>query len=180
MGQTAVSLRYIEALVGAAEERGVLDRVEEDAQGLLELIRASEDLRVFLADALIRAEQKKTLFRTLFSGKIQELTLNFLLLLCDKGRERILADILKGFLTFLNDRRGIMTAQVRSAVAFSPEQEAQLKARLSAYSGKQVQLETEVDTDLKAGFVARLGDQVFDGTLETQLKQLRQRLAAGS
>jgi len=58
-------------------------------------------------------------------------------------------------------------------------QEKQLADKLSVYSGKQVRLETTVDAGLKAGFIARLGDQVFDGTLATQLNRLRQQLVAG-
>ena len=61
----------------------------------------------------------------------------------------------------------------------SSEQEKQLSDKLSVYSGKQVRLETTIDAGLKAGFIARLGDQVFDGTLAMQLNRLRQQLVAG-
>ena len=71
------------------------------------------------------------------------------------------------------------TGQVRSAKDLTQEQQERLVERLSAFSGKQVRLEVEVDEALKAGFVARLGDQVFDGTLEAQVHRLRRRLAIG-
>jgi F-type H+-transporting ATPase subunit delta len=163
----------------AAEERGVLDGVQEDAQALHRLIRESEDLQGFLADPLIHPEQKQAAFRALFSGKVTDLTLSFLLLLGEKRRERLLESILEGFLDLLDERRGIATAQVRSASVLTSEQEERLAQRLSAFSGKQVRLEVEVDDGLRAGFVARMGDQVFDGTVEAQLNRLRRRLAAG-
>ena len=97
----------------------------------------------------------------------------------DSRRERALEGIIQSFLNLLDDRQGIARAQVRSAAVLTPEQQAQLAERLSAYSGKQVQLEVEVDEGLKAGFVAQLGDQVFDGTLEAQLHRLRRRLVMG-
>ncbi len=179
MNETPVSLRYARALIHAAEEQGVLDQVREDLLGLLDLIQASEDLRGFLIDPLIHPEQKRTAFQALFSGKVGDLTLNFLLLLCGKRRERGLEGIIRGFLALLDERRGVITAQVRSAKDLTQEQQARLVERLSAFSGKQVRLEVEVDAALKAGFVARLGDQVFDGTLEAQLNRLRRGLAAG-
>ena len=96
MSQSAVSSRYTEALIEAAEERDALDRVEADVQGLLDLLLASDELRAFAADSMIRSEQKKAVFRNLFSGRIDDLTLNFMLLLCDNHRERILEGLLKG------------------------------------------------------------------------------------
>lgn len=179
MKGTGVSARYATALMKAAEERGVLDGIQEDAQALLGLVRGSEDLKGFLGDILIHPEQKQSALRALFSGKVRDLALSFLVLLCDKRREGLLEDILEGFLDLLDERRGVETAQVRSASALTPEQEGRLAQRLSAFSGKQVRLEVEVDDGLRAGFVARMGDQVFDGTVEAQLNRLRRRLAAG-
>ena len=179
MSQSAVSIRYTEALIDAATESGVLDQVEGDVQALLELVRASEDLRNFVADPMMQSDQKRTVLNNLLAGKVHDVTLRFLLLLCDNHRERVLPELLADFLTALEDQRGVVTAPVTVAAPMSSEQESQLVAKLSAHSGKQVRLETTVDASLKAGFIARIGDQVFDGTLATQLNRLRHRLAAG-
>lgn len=179
MNETPVALRYAKALIRAAEEQGALEPVREDLLGLLDLIRESEDLRAFLTDPLIHPEQKQRAFQKLFSGRIGDLTLNFLLLLCEKRRERGFEGTIRGFLGLLDERRGVMTAQVRTAATLTPGQQERLVTRLTAISGKQVRLEVEVDQAMKAGFVARLGDQVFDATLEAQLNRLRRGLAAG-
>lgn len=179
MNETPVATRYARALIQAADERDALDRVREDLEGLLELIRESEDLRSFLSDPLIYPEQKRAAVQKLFSGRIGDLTLNFLLLLCDKRRERGLDGIIRAFLTLLDERRGLITAYVRSARELSQNQRARLAQKLSAWSGKQVRLDIEVDEGLKAGFVTRMGDHVFDASLEAQLNRMRQRLVAG-
>ncbi|MDA0745810.1 MAG: ATP synthase F1 subunit delta [bacterium] len=177
MNQTPVALRYSKALFQAAQEQDKLERIQQDAQGLLGVVQSSEDLRAFLANPLIRPGQKRSVFQDLFSEKVDALSLNFLLLLCDKRRERALEDILQGFLDILDDRMGVVTAVVRASTALSGEQQERLTQRLSAYSGKQVRLDVEVDENLKSGFVARLGDHVFDGTLEAQLDRLRRTLS---
>ena len=179
MNETPVAIRYARALIQAAEERDALDRVREDLEGLLNLIRESEDLRAFLSDPLIVPEQKRTAVRRLFSGRIGDLTLNFLLLLCDKRRERGLDGIIRAFLMLLDEQRGLITAYVRSAQDLSQDQRSKLAQRLAAYSGKQVRLDVEIDEGLKAGFVTRMGDHVFDATLEAQLNRMRQRLVSG-
>ena len=66
MNETPVAMRYARALIQASEERDALDRVREDLEGLLNLIRESEDLRAFLSDPLIYPEQKRAAVRRLF------------------------------------------------------------------------------------------------------------------
>ena len=83
-------------------------------------------------------------------------------------------------MTQLDDRRGLTTAYVRTARELSQDQRARLAQRLSAWSGKQVRLDVEVDAGLKAGFVTRMGDHVFDATLEAQLNRMRQKAGFGS
>ena len=180
MSNIAVTNRYAKGLLGAAEERGVLDRVADDGRGLLGLVRDTEALRIFLADPLIHPDKKESVFRLICEGKVHELTMNFLRVLCEKRRERSLADILNHFLEVLDERRGVVTARVRSSREMTQQQQERLADRLSGHSGKQVRLEVEVDEGLKAGFVARLGDTVYDGSLTAQLNRLRRTLVAGS
>ena len=177
MQETGVAARYSRALMGAAEEQGVLEAVEEDVQGLIGLLRDSEDLCGFLAAPLIHPQRKEEALRSLLTGKLQGLTLNFLSVLCEKGRGRVLENILQQFVEEMDERRGVVTAQVRSAAALSSEQQGRLAERLTAYIGKEVNVEITVDEAIKAGFVARLDDKVFDGTLETQLSQLHRLLS---
>ena len=117
MSQSTVSVRYIEALIDAAKERQVLDRVADDVQALLELFRTSQELSTFVADPMMRSERKRTVLNSLLAGKIQEITLNFVLLLCDKHREYIIEELLADFLSALEERRGIQTAYVTVASA---------------------------------------------------------------
>ncbi len=176
MSQTAITIRYIEALIGAAEERNSLEEVEEEVQAVLDLLESSSELQEFFLNSMIPAIQKQSFVNSLLSGKLSELMLNFLMLLCEKRRERVLVEILEEFQAKMDERRGIVTAQVRSASRLTSEQEDQLVSRLSSFSGKQVRLESQIDDSITAGFVATLGDQVFDGTLETQLHRLRRKL----
>ncbi|MCE2435281.1 MAG: F0F1 ATP synthase subunit delta, partial [Candidatus Latescibacteria bacterium] len=72
MSQSAVSIRYTSALIDAAQESGVLDRVEADVQALLALLHASEDLRGFVADPMMGSEQKRAVLNKLLAGKIED------------------------------------------------------------------------------------------------------------
>lgn len=172
--------RYTGALADAAEERGALEQVAADAEGLAELLASSEELKSFVEDPFALPTQKQAVLRQLLEGKVHEVTMNFLGLLCAKRRERSLEEILAAFATLMDEKRGIVTATVSSAQSLTDSQRDKLTDRLAKFSGKQVRLEMEVDPSLKAGFIARLGDQVFDGTVESMLNRLHQELKSGS
>ena len=87
------------------------------------------------------------------------------------------AMLAKGFLEEVAERAGVVSAEVRSAVELSPQQQERLRERLEQYTGKKVLLEIQVDAGVRGGVVARVGDTVFDGSVNTHLERLRQRLA---
>jgi F-type H+-transporting ATPase subunit delta len=84
---------------------------------------------------------------------------------------------LQAFLELVAEREGIVGAEVRSAIELSPQQRQNLQQRLEKYTGRKVRLEALVDTNVRGGVIARVGDTVFDGSISTQLERLRQRLA---
>jgi len=175
--ETAVSQRYARALLEAAESQGALDRVSRDVAGVIDLIDASEDLKRLLESPMVHPRSKRDALTALFSDKIAPLTLNFLLLLVDRRRERVTEGILRQFVVYMEEREGVVTAEVRASQPLSQGQQEAMIQRLSSYLNRRVRLRIEVSPQIRAGFVARVGDVVFDGTVETQLRQLRARLA---
>ena len=179
MRETRAAHRYARALLEAAEERDLLDQVREDMGRLSDLIEGSADLRAFLVDPLIHPKVKREAFERIGRGKLCTLVLNFLLLLTQRRRERLLPEILREFEKMLDEHEGIVVAEVRMARPFTPDQEERLMQKLSAYSGRKVRLEVEIDQSLQGGFIAHLGDTVFDGSLQTQLERLREHMVGG-
>ena len=162
--------------MAAAESQGSLERVERDVSDLENLIDASEDVQRLLKSPMLNPEAKRKVLTALLKERVCALTLSFLLLLIDRRRERVSRDILHQFGLDADERRGVITAEVRCAQPLDPGQREALAKRLSAYAGRQVQLRVEVDPKIRAGFLARIGDLVFDGTIETQMEQLRIRM----
>ena len=74
------------------------------------------------------------------------------------------------------ERRGIAVAYVTTAVPLNEEEQAAVQRRLGALIGKQIELRAEVDPNIIGGIVARVGDQLIDGSVLNQLRRLRERL----
>ena len=176
MNAPEVVRRYAATLLDAAEETGVLDTVRADVQGVLETISNSQELDEFLNNPLISPEVQDRTLVAIFDGKVQVLTRNFLSLIAQRSRASFLVSVLSAFTEMVEEREGILSAEVVSAVELSDEQQGRLAERLAAYTGMQVRLHARVDSTLRGGLVARVGDTVFDGSLNTHLERLRRRL----
>ena len=176
MNAPEVVRRYAATLLDAAEETGVLDAVRSDVQGVLETISNSQELDEFLNNPLISPEVQDRTLAAVFDGKVQVLTRNFLSLIAQRRRASFLVSVLSAFTEMVEEREGILSAEVVSAVELSDEQQGRLTERLAAYTGKQIRLHARVDSKLRGGLVARVGDTVFDGSLNTHLERLRRRL----
>jgi F-type H+-transporting ATPase subunit delta len=77
------------------------------------------------------------------------------------------------FVRLADEAAGRVKARVRAAQPLSAQQRTRLERALAARAGRAVELEVEVDPTLVGGLVAQLGDTVYDGSLKTQLEQLR-------
>lgn len=177
MNAPEVVRRYAATLLEAADETGATAAVQRDVERLLATIGQSDELTEFLANPLVDSQAQAEALRQLFSGKVEGLTLNFLRLMAVRSRAPIIGAALGSFLDQVAEREGIIGAEVRSAVALSTEQCQLLQARLEHHSGRKVRLAVQVDSSLRGGAVVRLGDIVFDGSVNTYLARLQARLA---
>ena len=176
MNAPEVVRRYAATLADVAAETQIIESVQGDAERLVVTLRQSEELVSFLKDRLISAPVQVRVLEELFAGKVQELTLNFLLLMAQRRRANLLPEALEAFLELVAERAGIVSAEVRSTAALSAEQEERLREGLAACTGKSVRLQVRVDEGLGGGLIARVGDTVFDGSLATQLERLHRHL----
>lgn len=179
MRDIRVAKPYARALYEAAVEQNALTSIIADIEKMQELIGQSEELTQFINSPLLSPQIKSDTFQQLFSNGMHPLMINFLKLLAQKQRERYLVSIMDVFSEIVDEAAGRIVAKVTTAVPITQNQEQRLITQLSAYSGKQVRLETETDEQIQGGFIVQLGDTVFDASIATQLQRLKRQLAKG-
>jgi F-type H+-transporting ATPase subunit delta len=168
--------RYAVTLIEAAAETGSIDAVHRDVERMRDALHGSPDLVACLRNRLVEPQRHGRILESLFGERVQRLTLNFLRLLAGRRRARLLPEILHACCELFEARAGLVSAQVRSAVALAPDQMEQLERRLCGFTGRRVRLQLEVDAGLRGGLVVQVGNTVFDGSLYTQLERLRRQL----
>ena len=179
MRDIRVAKPYARALYDAAVEQNALADIVADVDRLRELIEASEELTQLIHSPVLAPQFKSETFQQLFTDAMHPLMINFFRLLALKQRERYLIAIMDLFSVIVDEAAGRLVAQVTTAVPLTSEQAERLIEQLSAYSGKQVRLETTTDAQIQGGFIVQLDDTVFDASVATQLQRLRQQLAKG-
>ncbi len=179
MRDIRVAKPYARALYEAASEQNALADIVGDIDKLRELIEQSQEFAQLISSPILSPQFKSETFQQIFADATHPLTINFLKLLALKQRERYLIAIMDVFSAIVDEAAGRVVAKVTTAVPLTPAQQEQLRQQLGVYSGKQVRLETEIDAQIRGGFIVKLNDTVFDASVATQLQHLRQRLAQG-
>lgn len=168
--------RYSEALYKMAHEAGKAGAQLKELQHVGALMDEHRQLRHALESPAVPREVKRNIARQLLQGHVGQDTLHFLYLVIDKGREKYFPAMIRSFEKRLQEDEGIVEARVEVPAPLEAAEEAAMRQRLSTMTGKKVQMEVKVRPELLAGAVITVGDRLFDGSLKTQLEQIRERL----
>lgn len=176
MRDRKVAVRYAGALLASAKGGGVLTGVAESFAGVLQVLEANRDLKVFLYSPQVRTEEKKELLEKVFGGRIEPVLLHFIDLLIDKKRIENVADIGEEFADQVEADQGVVRARVVTAVDLSADLADALKQRLATMTGARIILEKKIDPAVIGGVCVTMGDRILDGTVRTNLDLLKKKL----
>ena len=170
--------RYAKALFDVAlEEKADLAKVDQDLQDVVAMMQASPDL----AQASNRGAATDATRQSLMEAVSKAMTLTVpvtktLVLLANSGKLTLIPELAAAYRERLLAHQNIVRAEVTSAAPLSPEKTQALADSLSKITGKKVEISASVDPELLGGVVARIGSTVYDGSVRTQLKRMRQEL----
>ena len=174
----AVVQGYAEALLSVAEAEGVLETVEDELFRFAKVVEKQGKLRDALTDPGLPFERKRAVLQDLLGERASLHTLNLLAFLVEQGRARELGRIIQGVAEEAARRRERALAEVRTAVPLTGPQRNRLREALSKASGRDVELKVLVDPSVVGGVEARVGEQVFDGTVRSRLRAAKERLGS--
>ncbi|HEX6262407.1 MAG TPA: ATP synthase F1 subunit delta [Actinomycetota bacterium] len=168
---------YAEAILVMAEAEGVLEEVEDELFRFTRAVEQQTGLREALTDPALPSDRKRAVIRDLLGGKASDATVNLLELIVEQGRARELTAIAERLVALAAERRRRAVAEVRTAVPLAEEQRSRLAEALGRATGRAVEVRVIVDPSVIGGVYARVGDQVFDGTVRRRLELARERLS---
>lgn len=180
MKNLAVSRRYAKALLLIGKEDGQAELYGEQLGEFSKLISQNKQLEQAFTNPLYDAAgRKRVLVSVIELLDLSEIVKAFLLLLFDKGRIGLLDSINDFYQKLADEYKGVALASLVSATELSSEAIEKIRESLSRMTGKQVKLEVKQDPGLIGGIVTRIGDLVLDGSVRTQLLNMRESLKRG-
>ena len=180
MADSKVAYRYASSLLETALENNSLDKVYNDLKLLIESFDKSGELKRAVESPVIKPDIKISFLKEIFSKKMDKETLKFILFVVDKNREDILYVIAEKFIDLRNENLGIVELDVKTAFKFNEDQKQTLINKFEKLLKKTINLNLIVDNSLIGGFVAKVGDTVYDASLKHQLELLKKEFAQGS
>ncbi|HEY6332555.1 MAG TPA: ATP synthase F1 subunit delta [Blastocatellia bacterium] len=180
MSAVAVARRYAEALADVALANKQADVVGQELGELAELFKPGSELNALFANPIIsQADKRKVLDIIVERTHPTRTTVNLLKLLLQHYRLHNLSVLEEQYRRELNEREGIVRADVTTAGPIGAGEQEKLKQQLQILTGKSIQLEFKTDPALIGGAVTRIGSVIYDGSIRTQLDTIKSRLKAG-
>ncbi len=167
---------YAEAFVGAAEQGGSLDEAVSEYESFVEILHSQPTFDAILASAMISAEEKRFLLDKTVGQKASPLFRSFLDVLARRNRLDLLRPIYAECQVALDRRHGRIPVTVTTAVPIAPEILDQLSGKLREALGGEPVIQSTVDPETIGGIVVRVGDTIYDASILTQLKNVRQQM----
>ena len=171
---TDVGARYAQALFDLAVEGHGLDAIDADLTSLKTLIRESDDLRRLLSSPQFSSEDKaKGLAAIAVRADYHETTRKFLGLLAVNRRTSALGAVIAAFERLAAARRGLVSAEVVTAIALTDAQTKSLSLALRQALGKDPQIDARVDPSILGGLKVKVGSRLYDASLKSKLDTLK-------
>jgi F-type H+-transporting ATPase subunit delta len=173
--------RYAAALADVVIAQGEAREVQEELNTWAQMMEDNSGLLEVFRNPTIPYEQKRNVLNTLIARtRVRPTTANFLQVLLQNHRLSELKEINQKFALQLDERSGVVSAHVTTARTVPEETKETLRAQIGTLTGKKVRLQFAVDEELIGGIVTRIGSTVYDGSVRTQLQQIKQKMAGES
>lgn len=182
MTGSVAARRYAKALFDLAKSTGAdaLDKSGEDIANFAALAKASVALSRLFEDPVFSADEKRKVITALSDKlKMSAMVRDFCYLLADKHRLVLVGKIAEEYQALADTEKGILRGELVSATPLDDTMQLTVRGELEKKAGKALVLDFKVDAALLGGMVLKVGDNVMDASLKTQLQILKDTIKRG-
>jgi F-type H+-transporting ATPase subunit delta len=167
--------RYADAALQLGRADRNLDAWEGDLATISELLQ-NRELRRILEHPVVPYAAKEQLLQKIAGSAISTEALSLVLLMIRRGRPGAINRMITSFTELLRRERGIVLAEVRTALPLDDAQRGSVEERLAELTGETIEMNEVVDSSLIGGIAVRIGDRLYDASVRSRLERLRARL----
>jgi F-type H+-transporting ATPase subunit delta len=174
---SVIAKRYAVALFELAQGESNIDGIEKELLLFRDVLSSDKKLESFFEHPKVDVDKKKQMVKETFASALSQQTLNTLYLLFDRHREALISELIQQYIELANRERGIAQATVYSVRPLTNEESSTLSEVFAGRIGKQtLRINNEVDADLIGGIKIRIGNRIYDGSVNGKLKRMERQL----
>jgi F-type H+-transporting ATPase subunit delta len=177
MTDRKLASRYARALLSSLSDFHLAEQADHFLTAVRQSLDESAEFRDLLYDPAVPRATRAQVLRTLAErAEMPTQVANFMATIVDHNRTTSLPSIAEVFHELREEAAGIVPAEVTTASPLTGELKERTMRALEQMTGRKVRLTTHVDPKILGGAVTRIGSNVYDGCLKTQLDQLRRKM----
>ncbi len=173
MNSYKLQTRYAQSLFDLALEKNISEAVYQDMLSVMEVCKQNHELRVVLKNPVIKPCKKKTIVNSIFSGKVEDLTLAFVELLIAKRRDILLFEIAERYTYIYKEYNQIKTVKITTAESLDEATLQLISNKVKEALQSEIDLQTEVNKDLIGGFHLFVDGKLYDASFMKQFSKLK-------
>ena len=161
---------YAEVLFELADRSQMIDVIKSDLDSWTELCGQEKDFGKFVVSPYFPSEYKQQLVNKILSGRIDDLTMNFLMVVIKHNRVTFLPRIIAGYTRLWEARAGYCPVEVTVARQMSTDETEKLSNDVAEAINRKIKLKMSVNPDIMGGVIIRYDSKVIDNTIRTRLQ----------
>lgn len=170
------AIRYAKAIIDIATTSGRAEAVNNDMKSIVLAVSQNAELKEFLANPVIKLENKKAALTSIFSD-IQAETKSLFHLLFENKRFEILESIAQQYNALYDQSIGVEIAKVTTAFPITADLQTKVLAKIAEFSNKKITIENIVDPAIIGGFILRVGDKQYNASVASKLGELKREFS---
>lgn len=175
MQGSRAAARYAKALLSLAKDKNITSEVNEDMTLVKETIEKSSDLQAFLKSPVVKNTMKRNALLEIFRS-VNGATTGLFEVLIGNNRLDILPLVASNYNRLFDEMNGIQVAKVTTAIPLTPALEAKIQQKVKELTGNEAKIENIIDESIIGGFILRVGDIQYNGSVSSQLTNLKREL----
>lgn len=176
MNDSTIRVRYAKAFFSVAKEKNMIKTLRTDIEKVLVVCKQSAEFNHLLESPVVSTSKKLELINELFKKEINEVTLNFLLLITKNKREIYIPGICRNFLELIKKDQNIRSAVITTATEIDKNTIDKIETFMGKELNATIELSSKIDPEIIGGLILRIDDKQFDSSVDTKLKKIKQHL----
>lgn len=167
---------YAVALLELASESNSAEAIGAELNAIGQVLKDNPTVGLYLADPNVSEDERARTLKTAFTGRVPALLSNFIGVVNSKGKAPLLGEIAAAYAALLDEKLGKIEVDVTTAKPLDAAGVEEVRQLVNKALNKNAIIHATVDESLIGGLVLKVGDQMIDGSVKTQLQTLQRKL----